>query len=114
MSEVFTRQSVINLVAYSFLAFHSVAYDQNLSVFLNYPLSEHTGENTRLPFFFTGGFGLHPSQIGAVFTIYAIVGAIIQFTLFPPLVTHYGVLNCLKFICTSAVMAAAPFLGNTD
>lgn len=70
---VFTRQSVINLVAYTFLALHSVAYDQVLPIFLNYPRDEHDPADFRLPFVFTGGFGLTSGSIGTVFTIYGIV-----------------------------------------
>ncbi|KAI0598474.1 major facilitator superfamily domain-containing protein [Biscogniauxia sp. FL1348] len=96
MHMVFSRQSVVNLVAYTFLALHSVAYDQVLPVFLNYPEQEHTPSNTSLPFFFSGGFGLTSGRIGSIFTIYGIVCGLIQFLIFPPLCTHFGVLNCFK------------------
>ncbi|KAI1375458.1 MFS general substrate transporter [Hypoxylon crocopeplum] len=96
MSAVFTRQSVINLVSYTFLALHSVAYDQVLPVFLNYPPLEHTPENTSLPFVFSGGFGLTHARIGTIFAGYGVVSGLIQFLLFPPLCTRFGVLNCFK------------------
>ncbi|KAK9777408.1 putative Major facilitator superfamily (MFS) profile domain-containing protein [Seiridium cardinale] len=93
---VFTRQSVINLIAYTFLALHSVAYDQVLPVFLNYPRDEHDPADFRLPFVFTGGFGLNSGSIGTIFTVYGIICGLIQFLVFPPLCTHFGVLRCLK------------------
>ncbi|KAI1500143.1 major facilitator superfamily domain-containing protein [Biscogniauxia marginata] len=96
MHMVFTRQSIVNLVAYTFLALHSVAYDQVLPVFLNYPSQEHTPSNTSLPFVFSGGFGLTSGRIGSIFTVYGIVCGLIQFLLFPPLCTRFGVLNCFK------------------
>ncbi|KAI0976819.1 major facilitator superfamily transporter [Xylaria arbuscula] len=96
MSAVFTRQTVINLVCYTFLALHSVAFDQVLPVFLNYPAQEHTPDNTSLPFFFSGGFGLNSGHIGTIFTLYGITSGVIQFVLFPPLCTHYGVLKCFR------------------
>ncbi|KAI5462119.1 major facilitator superfamily domain-containing protein [Mariannaea sp. PMI_226] len=96
---VFTRQTILNLVAYSFLAFHSVAYDQVLTVFLNYPVIQKTPENSKLPFYFSGGFGLSSGEIGTMFTLYGIVCAIIQFVVYPPLVQRYGVLQCFK-ICS--------------
>ncbi|KAI1298228.1 major facilitator superfamily transporter [Xylaria venustula] len=96
MSAVFTRQTVINLICYTFLALHSVAFDQVLPVFLNYPAQEHTPSNTWLPFFFSGGFGLNSGHIGTIFTLYGIMSGIIQFVLFPPLCAHYGVLKCFR------------------
>ncbi|KAJ3512924.1 hypothetical protein NM208_g15256 [Fusarium decemcellulare] len=97
--DVFTRQTVINLLAYSFLAFHSVAYDQTLSVFLNHPVEKHTPETFKPPFYFSGGFGLESGQIGTIFTLYGIVCGVIQFLLYPPIVTRFGVLRCFRFCC---------------
>lgn len=104
MKEVFTRQVVVNLVSYTFLALHSVAYDQNISVFLNYPVVKHTPDNTKLPFYFNGGFGLKPGKIGTIFTIYGITCGFIQFLLYAPLVNRYGVLRCYKVCCRSIVL----------
>ncbi|KAI0126651.1 major facilitator superfamily transporter [Xylariales sp. AK1849] len=96
MKAVFTRQSVINLVGYTFLALHSVAYDQVLPVFLHTSREGRSVSSTRLPFVFSGGFGLDSGRIGTIFTIYGIVCGLIQFFVFPPLCSRFGVLNCLK------------------
>ncbi|KAM0440874.1 hypothetical protein ACHAPT_000176 [Fusarium lateritium] len=96
---VFTRQTVINLLAYSFLAFHSVAYDQTLSVFLYHPVEDKNPDNFKFPFYFSGGFGLEHGQIGMIFTLYGIVCGVIQFLLYPPIVTRFGVLRCFRFCC---------------
>ncbi|KAI2638609.1 major facilitator superfamily transporter [Xylaria nigripes] len=96
MSTVFTRQTTINLVAYTFLALHSVAFDQVLPVFLNYPVQEHTPMNTSLPLYFSGGFGLNSGYIGTIFTFYGLVSGAIQFLFFPPLCARFGVLNCFR------------------
>ncbi|KND91291.1 putative membrane protein [Tolypocladium ophioglossoides CBS 100239] len=99
MNEIFTRQTVVNLVSYTFLALHSVAYDQIISVFLNYPVMKHTPDNTKFPFYFNGGFGLKSGKIGTIFTIYGITCGLIQFLLYAPLVNRYGVLRCYK-VCS--------------
>ncbi|KAI5865874.1 major facilitator superfamily domain-containing protein [Durotheca rogersii] len=111
MSAVFTRQSVVNLVAYTFLALHSVAFDQVLAVFLNYPPQEHTPENTSLPFVFSGGFGLTHARIGSIFAFYGIVSGLIQFLLFPPLCARFGVLRCFQacLVTFPVVYAATPY-----
>ncbi|KAK2028875.1 major facilitator superfamily transporter [Colletotrichum zoysiae] len=96
MKEVLTAQTSINLLCYTFLALHSVAYDQILPVFLNYPVQAHTPDNTRLPFQFSGGFGLSSDRIGTIFTFYGITCGVIQFFVFPPLCNHFGVLRCFR------------------
>ncbi|KAK4239880.1 hypothetical protein C8A03DRAFT_13734 [Achaetomium macrosporum] len=95
-SEIFTPQTIINLIAYTFLALHSVAYDQVLPVFLNYPRVTPDEHNTRLPFKFTGGFGLSSDKIGTIYTVYGIACGIVQFFLFPWLCARFGVLNCYR------------------
>lgn len=96
MVEVFTRQSVINLAVYTFLALHAVAFDQLLPIFLHTPRQVHTPANTSLPFKFSGGYGLDSSRIGTIYTMYGICGCLIQFLIFPPVARKYGVLNCFK------------------
>ncbi|KAG5995277.1 hypothetical protein E4U43_003050 [Claviceps pusilla] len=97
--EIFTTQTNLVMLAYFFLAFHSVAYDQNVTVFLNYPVMEHTPDNTQLPFYFSGGFGLQSGRIGTIFMLYGITCGLVQFVVFSPLVTRWGVLNCYKACC---------------
>ncbi|QSZ36374.1 hypothetical protein DSL72_006250 [Monilinia vaccinii-corymbosi] len=96
LREVFTRQSVINLIAYTFLALHSVSYDQILPVFMHHPRQTHDPTNTHLPFKFSGGFGLHSGRIGTIFTLYGVVGCLIQFLIFPPAARKFGILPCFK------------------
>lgn len=98
--DIFTYQTSINLVSYTFLALHSVAYDQVLPVFLNYPRVAPDDSNTRLPFKFTGGFGLSSDKIGTIFTVYGIACGIVQFFLFPLLCARFGVLNCFRAAST--------------
>ncbi|KAK5992738.1 Major facilitator superfamily multidrug transporter mfsB [Cladobotryum mycophilum] len=111
MKEVFTRQTVINLACYTFLAFHSVAFDQNLTVLLYYPVIPRTPENTKFPFYFTGGLGLDSGTIGTFFTLYGLTCGSIQFLLFPPLVRRYGVHNCFKLcsVITPVVYLLTPY-----
>ncbi|KAL9103704.1 MAG: hypothetical protein Q9187_008979, partial [Circinaria calcarea] len=79
--EVFQPQSNINLLAYSLLALHSVAYDQLLPVFLHLTPQPNRSTNpaVHFPFKFAGGFG-------------------IDFLIFPPLARKFGVLPCLKAV----------------
>ena len=100
--EVFSRQSSLNLLSYSLLVLHCLAYDQLLPVFMHYPqqTDRSTNPDVRLPFKFTGGFGLNSDRIGLLFTADGVVGVFIQILISPPLIRHYGVLPCLKFVTT--------------
>ncbi|SLM34019.1 mfs general substrate transporter [Lasallia pustulata] len=97
--EIFSRQTNINLVVYTFLALHSIACDQLLPIFMHNPPQTHRSANpdVHLPFKFAGGFGLDSSRIGLLFTFYGIAGMLIQFLAFPPLARRHGVLRCLKY-----------------
>ncbi|KAK7743592.1 hypothetical protein SLS53_004127 [Cytospora paraplurivora] len=96
MKEIFTPQVTIHIIAYTFLALHSVAFDQLLPVFLNFPRQVPDEHNTHLPFHFSGGFGLNSNRIGTILTFYGLACGIIQFFLFPPICARYGALNCFK------------------
>ena len=98
--EVFSYQSNMNLLAYSLLALHSVAFDQLLPIFMHYPRQTDRTANpdVRLPFKFTGGFGINSDRIGLLFMLYGIVGMVIQFLIFPPLARRWGVLTSLKIV----------------
>ena len=98
--EVFSYQSNLNLLTYSLLALHSVAYDQLLPIFMHYPPQTDRSSNSdvQLPLKFIGGFGIDSDRIGLLFMIYGIVGMFIQFFVFPPVTRRYGVLTCLKVV----------------
>ena len=70
IKEVFTRQSAINLVAYTLLAFHAVTFDQLLTVFMHQPRLDPNSPNISLPFKFTGGFGIDSDRIGTMFSLF--------------------------------------------
>jgi hypothetical protein len=111
---IFTYQTSIALLCYTILALHSVAYDQVLPVFLNYPHEKHDPSNTKLPFKFSGGFGLSSGTIGTIFTVNALISGFAQFVAFPPLCTRFGPLRCYRYSCkplpTSTQSAYRPFI----
>jgi hypothetical protein len=110
-ASVFTPQSNINLAVYTFLAMHSVAYDQLLPIFMHYPVQSINDPEVKLPLKFAGGFGIDSNRIGLLFMIYGIYGMVIQFAIFPPFARRFGVLNCLKgcSIAFPLVYLAQPF-----
>ena len=96
--EVLTRQTTLNLVVYTFLAMHAVAFDQLLPVFLHYPRAGTDVVRSEPPFRFNRGFGLQSGRIGLFFTLYGAVSIFYQFVIFPPLARRYGVLKCLRVV----------------
>lgn len=110
-ASVFTRQSNINLLVYTLLAMHSVAYDQLVPVFMHHPVQSSHDRAVHLPFKFAGGFGLGSARIGVLFMAYGVFGMLVQFILFPPIARNFGVLNCLKVVSLTFpfVYIATPF-----
>ncbi|KAL9029576.1 MAG: hypothetical protein Q9196_002206 [Gyalolechia fulgens] len=106
-------QTNINLLTYTLLALHSVAYDQLLPIFMHHPtqIDRSSNPNVHLPFKFSGGFGIDSDRIGLLFTLYGVSGTIIQFLIFPPIARRYGVLNSLKVVTILFPLAyiATPF-----
>ena len=109
--DVFSPQSSINLAAYTLLAMHSVAYDQFIAVFMHHPAQSIDDPAVHLPLQFSGGFGIDAGRIGAMSTIYALVGLMLQFTIFPPLARRFGVLRCyrLAVVCFPIIYVITPF-----
>nr|POE92370.1 putative membrane protein [Quercus suber] len=103
LRDVLTKQSILNLIAYTFLATHSMAFDQLLSVFLAFPsLASHdtptTAPSSKNPLRFAAGFGLDHYWIGAISTASGLAGMLIQFFFFPPIARRVGILRCFR-IC---------------
>ena len=109
--EVFSYQSNLNLLVYTLLAMHSVAFDQLLPIFMHHPTQTINDPGVHLPFKFAGGFGIDSSRIGVLFMMYGIYGMTIQFAFFPPIARRFGVLNCLKGCALTfpLVYIATPF-----
>jgi hypothetical protein len=109
--DVLTKQTVLNLVVYTLLAMHSIAFDQLLPVFMHHPRHGRDIIKDRPPFSFNKGFGIDSGRIGLMFTLYGVVGIFYQFVIFPPLARHYGVLNCLRavLVVMPIVYLLAPF-----
>ena len=106
-AEVLNRQAALNLLVYTLLALHNMAFDQLLPVYLDLtPLK--TPPSATNPLKFAGGFGLTHVQIGLITTCYGVAGMLIQFLLFPPIARKYGVLFCMK--CCAVGFPVAYFL----
>ncbi|PSK60332.1 hypothetical protein B9Z65_482 [Elsinoe australis] len=104
ITECLTRQSVLNLICYTLLATHNIAFDGLIPIFMHYPRQSHSPSNPDFqpPLKFSGGFGLDSARIGILFTLYGVSGMIIQFFIFPPCAREYGVVTCLR-VCSVAM-----------
>jgi len=110
-SEVLTKQTLLNLLVYTLLAMHAIAFDQLLPVFMHHPRQGRGIVETKLPLRFNKGFGVDSSRIGLIFTFYGVMGIFNQFVLFPPLARRYGVLKCFRVVAhvMPLVYILAPF-----
>lgn len=107
-------QTIINLIVYTLLALHNIAFDQLIPIFMHHPVQDHSANNPDFqpPLKFAGGFGLDSSRIGFIFTLYGISGMLVQFLVFPPVARKYGVVKCLRVcaICMPVIYFFVPFV----
>ncbi|PMD31802.1 MFS general substrate transporter [Hyaloscypha variabilis F] len=94
--EVFSQQSILNLVIHTFLEMHSTIFQLLAPVFMHYPVEESRTTYTWGLLAFSGGFGIGSAEIGFTFTIAGIFQLVFQFAIFPLLTRRLGVLRCLK------------------
>ncbi|EME46914.1 MFS transporter-like protein [Dothistroma septosporum NZE10] len=100
--EVLNKQAVINLVVYTLLAMHGMAFDQLMPVYMQHrPIGREGSTPYSPPLKFAGGFGLNHWEIGLISTCYGVLGMFVQFFLFPPLARRFGVLFWLKVVACS-------------
>ncbi|KAF3927851.1 hypothetical protein ABW20_dc0103568 [Dactylellina cionopaga] len=93
--KIWTAQVLHNVFAYAIIAFHTITYDQLISVFLQSPASS---EPPKSPLFFTGGFGLDTQTMGILYSYQGVLSTTFQFLLFAPFVRFFGVLRCFRFV----------------
>jgi MFS family permease len=95
--EVLNKQAVINLIAYTLLACHTMAFDQLLPVYLQHDrIGQPSSTPYHAPLKFAGGFGLDHFTIGMISTANGLFSLVLQFALFPPIARRYGALSCYK------------------
>jgi MFS family permease len=94
--EVLNYQAGMNLFTYTLLAGHTMAFDQVLAVFMQYPPLAPDFHPSN-PLQFAGGFGLHHFTIGILSTCYGVFGMLVQFFLFPRVARSFGILRCLRW-----------------
>lgn len=111
---VWTRQSVLNLIAVFCLCIHSMCYDQLLPVFMHYPRLKEAPESF-LSLYFVGGFDMESFSIGFFFAMSGIVSMVAQILLYPKLANTYGVHFCMKLSAVTFILAyiLIPFTGLT-
>lgn len=93
--KAFTKQVVLNIAGFGLLAYHSIAFDQLMPVFLSEPIST---EPISLPFRFTGGFGLSSQTIGLMLSVQGVYSMVAQLYLFPFASRHFGSLKLLRCV----------------
>jgi hypothetical protein len=111
--EVLHYQTIINLIVYTLLALHNIAFDQLIPIFMHHPVQDHSDKDPDFqpPLKFAGGFGLDSGRIGFIFTLYGVSGMLVQFLVFPPVARKYGVVKCLRVcaICMPIIYFFVPF-----
>lgn len=93
--KTFNRQVVLVILGYGILAYHSVAFDALVPIFLSEQPSQ---QQPQLPFKFSGGFGLSTKTIGFMMAVQGVYSMFAQLWLFPFVVRRLGTLHGLRLV----------------
>lgn len=94
---IFTRNVTFTLIAHALLAFHVGTFNSLWFVFLSTPVydpsvppeSYHSFPR-KPPFFFTGGLGLQPREVGLAMAVLGVLGISLQLLVYPTLSAKLG------------------------
>ncbi|KAB5515265.1 major facilitator superfamily domain-containing protein [Coniochaeta sp. 2T2.1] len=116
---IFTRNVSCTLVAHFLLAFHVGTFNSLWFVFLSTPVydgdkapeSSHALQR-KPPFFFTGGLGLQPREVGMAMAILGVLGISLQLLVYPKLSARLGTLRSwrLFLMCFPFTYFLVPYL----
>ncbi|ETI25550.1 hypothetical protein G647_02323 [Cladophialophora carrionii CBS 160.54] len=107
--KTFTRQIILIIIAYAFLAYHSVSFDALMPTFLS---EERMQSKPVLPFKFSGGFGLSTRAIGFMMAVQGAYSIFAQFFIFPFMAKRLGTLYSSRVVLTvwPILYFAVPYL----
>ncbi|OAQ74798.1 MFS transporter [Purpureocillium lilacinum] len=111
---IFTRNVALTLFAQFFLNFHVGTFNSLWFVFLSTPVWDpaKSDHKPRLPFFFTGGIGLHPRSVGIAMAILGAIGITMQLFLYPRISARLGTLKSWRYflLCFPFTYFLVPYL----
>ena len=95
----YTVQVILQILSVSLLAFHKIASDTLIPVFLAAPSSAGDVPKLRVRsvFHIGGGFGLSPASVGNVLLTQAMTAILVQSFAVPRIVTKYGPLRTYRW-----------------
>ncbi|KAK4197230.1 major facilitator superfamily domain-containing protein [Triangularia verruculosa] len=95
--KVFTKAVITVIISYGILAFHTMAFDSLLPVFLSTNPPERSTP-TRLPFKFADGFGWDTQRIGFILSVQGVYSLASTRLLFPFVANKIGALRLFKIM----------------
>ncbi|GAP82477.1 putative tetracycline resistance protein TCR1 [Rosellinia necatrix] len=100
ITRTFTRPVVLNIISFGILAFHTMAFDQLLPVFLATAPPKHKVEMS-LPFKFVDGFNLDSKTVGIILSLQGAYQMLVNVFLAPRVLKHFGPWRAFRFIAVA-------------
>ncbi|CAM1501091.1 Fc.00g102530.m01.CDS01 [Cosmosporella sp. VM-42] len=111
---IFTRNVVLTFMAHFLMALHIGTFNSLWFVFLSTPAWDPKTSDTKphLPFFFTGGLGLHPRSVGLAMATLGVIGINLQLFLYPRVAGWLGTIKAWRFAlcCFPVAYFLVPYL----
>lgn len=116
-TRLFTNRILLQIVSVSLLAFHTVASETLIPVFLAFPRSHGTPgappqDRIKSPLSLNGGFGMSSPSIGKVLFTQAVISVLVQIFVVARLVTRFGPLRTYRWtlVVYSLLYCLTPFV----
>ena len=111
---IFTRNVALTFLAHFLMALHIGTFNSLWFVLLSTPVWDPKTSDTKphLPFFFTGGLGLHPRSVGLAMAILGFIGINLQLFLYPRVSGWLGTVKAwrLSLCCFPVAYFLVPYL----
>lgn len=109
---IFTRNVTFTLIAHAILGFHVGTFNSLWFVFLSTPVYDPSSPPNsshafprKLPFFFTGGLGLRPKEVGMAMAVLGVLGISLQLLVYPTLSARLGTVKSWRIFLLFFPMA---------
>ena len=98
LQKPYTMQVILQILSVSILAYHKIASDTLIPVFLASPSSQFEADRSIMRLLnLSGGFGMSTASIGNVLLTQAVIATIVQLAVVPIIIKRFGALRTYRW-----------------
>ena len=98
LQKPYTMQIILQILSVSILAYHKIASDTLIPVFLASPSPQFEADRNSIPLLnLSGGFGMSTTSIGNILLAQAVIATIAQLAVVPIIIERFGALRTYRW-----------------